>query len=152
LISSPFANNVNHHSYDNGVFDPIFQLFGTSFDHFFRDNFSSNFRSNHLNDTLFTIIIQQSYILAGENKKPPVSKEAIEKLGKFKMNEKYCKKNDKGLIEHPTCSICLSDIKMEEETLLVPCGHLYHCPCILNWFNQNNTCPVCRFELPPQKD
>ena len=130
----------------------MFEMFGTSFNNTFRDNFSSNFRSNLNNDNIINIIIQESFRNAQENKKPPVAKEAIERLTKFKMNEKYCKKNDKGVMEQPTCSVCLSDINMEEETILVPCGHLFHCQCILDWFKQNNTCPVCRFELPSQRN
>ena len=149
IFSSPFTNNVNQHHFHNEVFDPIFELFGTSFNRHFRDNFSSNFRSNIPMDNII-IIIQESFRNAKENIRPPVSEEAIEKLVKFKLSEKYCKKNEKGEFEQPTCSVCLFDIKMEEETILVPCGHLYHSPCILDWFKQNNTCPVCRFELPPK--
>lgn len=134
------------------MFDPIFILFGSSFNNVFRDNYSSNFRSNLFNDNIINIIIQESFRHAQEQKKPPVSKEAIEKLKRFKMNEIYCKKNEKGELEQPICSVCQFDVKMEQETILVPCGHMYHSQCILAWFEQNNTCPVCRFELPPQKN
>jgi hypothetical protein len=151
FFSSPFTNNVSHHNIHNDVFDPIFILFGSSFNNVFRDNFSSNFRSNLFNDNIINIIIQESFRLAQEHKKPPVSKEAIEKLKRFKMNEIYCKKNEKGELEQPICPVCQSELKMEEETILVPCGHMYHSQCILPWFEQNNTCPVCRFELPPER-
>lgn len=150
FFSSPFTNNVNHHNFQSDVFDPIFDSFGTSFNNVFRDNFSSNFRSNFFNNDIINMVIQESFRNAQEHKKPPVAKEVIKKLNRFKMNEKYCKRNDKGEIEQPTCSVCLSEIKMEEETILIPCGHLYHSPCILSWFDRNNTCPVCRFELPPE--
>jgi hypothetical protein len=151
FFTSPFTNRINHHSFHNEVFDPIFEMFGTSFNGVFRDNYSSNFRSN-INENIINIIIQESFRNAQENKKPPVAKEAIERLNKFKLTEKHCKKNDKGEFEQPTCSVCLSEIKMEEETILVPCGHMYHSSCILEWFEKNNTCPVCRFELPPRRN
>jgi E3 ubiquitin-protein ligase RNF115/126 len=81
-----------------------------------------------------------------ENKRPPTSKKVVERLKKFKMTEKYCKDNF-GKFEFPNCAICINDIQRGEETILLPCGHMYHCKCIVEWLNQNNTCPVCRFEL-----
>ncbi len=111
----------------------------------FRTNFSSNFRSNFMNDdTLFEYLNNIS--ANRENKRPPTSKKTIERLKSFKMSEKYCK-NNLGKLEYPSCSVCISDISNREETILLPCGHMYHSKCILEWLNQNNTCPVCRFEL-----
>jgi E3 ubiquitin-protein ligase RNF115/126 len=81
-----------------------------------------------------------------ENKRPPTSKKIIERLKKFNMTDKYCKNNN-GKLEFPNCAICISDIVKNEETILLPCGHMYHSKCIVEWLNQNNKCPVCRFEL-----
>jgi E3 ubiquitin-protein ligase RNF115/126 len=82
-----------------------------------------------------------------EKRRPPTAKRAMKNLKKFEMSEKYCKKNG-NKIEQPNCAICLSDVQLKEETILLPCGHMYHCKCILEWLKQNNTCPVCRFEMP----
>ena len=32
--------------------------------------------------------------------------------------------------------------------MFMPCGHIYHPDCLKPWLEQNNTCPVCRFDLP----
>jgi len=64
------------------------------------------------------------------------------------MGEEYCKKDEKGVLEYPSCSVCLTQIEKDAETILVPCGHMFHEPCILKWLDIHNTCPVCRFELP----
>jgi tetratricopeptide (TPR) repeat protein len=48
------------------------------------------------------------------------------------------------------CTICLAALS-SLECLQLPCGHVYHQGCVrsLRTFGVNNTCPVCRAELPP---
>jgi hypothetical protein len=149
---SPFMGRINRHSIDNEIFDPNFELFGSTFNNFFIDNFSSNFRSNYRSRESFFDILNslRSSRRPEETKNSSTSKEALNALKKFKMNRKYCKKNDKGDLEYPNCSICLSDISSGEETLLIPCGHLFHSGCSIPWLKKNNTCPICRFELPAE--
>ena len=77
---------------------------------------------------------------------PPTDKENLNKLKKFKMNEKYCKKEN-GKIEKPSCCICIDEIAMGAETILLPCGHMFHNDSILTWLKKHNTCPMCRFEI-----
>jgi len=40
------------------------------------------------------------------------------------------------------CAICLD--LLNSQTLTISCGHTYHSACLLNWFEYNMTCPVCR--------
>lgn len=51
--------------------------------------------------------------------------------------------------EESACTICLSPMSEEERTALaiarLPCGHEFHCLCIMGWtFRQQNDCPICR--------
>ncbi|GLJ31967.1 hypothetical protein SUGI_0643440 [Cryptomeria japonica] len=49
------------------------------------------------------------------------------------------------------CCICHSSIlEMGEwkQLLQLPCGHGYHSECIAKWLGANNTCPLCRYQLP----
>lgn len=46
-----------------------------------------------------------------------------------------------------TCPICLDEFKIRERVVTLPCGHEFDDTCILDWFDINHVCPLCRFEL-----
>jgi len=48
--------------------------------------------------------------------------------------------------EKPDCCICYSELPKATTTL--ECGHGFCTKCILQWFQRNNTCPMCRAEVP----
>ena len=53
----------------------------------------------------------------------------------------YSKRNV--LLKEPhECCICLNDIGRHDNCML-PCNHLYHTKCILSWFHQKRSCPIC---------
>lgn len=52
-----------------------------------------------------------------------------------------------------TCCICQMNIDKDDNLLELPCGHIFHgggceCPGIKPWLEDNNTCPLCKHELP----
>ncbi|OMJ19453.1 E3 ubiquitin-protein ligase RING1-like [Smittium culicis] len=47
-------------------------------------------------------------------------------------NENFASRNDSGSLD----------------AIKLPCKHLFDRSCIAPWLELNNTCPVCRFELP----
>lgn len=147
---SPFRGSVNRLPLDGFFFDNFFDtLFFMPAVDVFTDNFSSNFNSNFM-DPLTRIIFVQS-MQNQPTGTPPTSREAISRLKRFKMTEEYCKKDPKdNTIEYPTCSVCLTEISKDAETVLIPCGHMYHNQCILKWLEMHSTCPVCRYQLPTE--
>ena len=40
------------------------------------------------------------------------------------------------------CSICGLELK-DKYTYELNCNHKYHYKCIDNWFEDNNSCPLC---------
>jgi len=48
------------------------------------------------------------------------------------------------------CAVCKDDFEVSQETIQLPCAHVFHDECILPWIKQSGTCPVCRYELVPQ--
>eukprot|EP00597_Dinobryon_sp_UTEXLB2267_P002796 CAMPEP_0170076266 /NCGR_PEP_ID=MMETSP0019_2-20121128/13264_1 /TAXON_ID=98059 /ORGANISM="Dinobryon sp., Strain UTEXLB2267" /LENGTH=243 /DNA_ID=CAMNT_0010287785 /DNA_START=276 /DNA_END=1007 /DNA_ORIENTATION=+ len=49
------------------------------------------------------------------------------------------------------CSICQEAFQDVCEILKLPCRHLYHSGCVIEWLQKNNTCPLCRLELPKEE-
>lgn len=46
-----------------------------------------------------------------------------------------------------TCAICYNALENDSDDLAVaiPCDHVFHRTCLLNWTNRGNTtCPICR--------
>ena len=145
----PYHIVVQNQNVSQNIFEPLFLAFGAMFDNNFRNNFSSNFRSNFRGNFLSEIIriLERNQEEAARKAHPPTSESALKKLKRFPLSEKYCKKDKKGKLELPSCCICLNDIEMKEETVLLPCGHMFHWDCCLNWLKGNNTCPMCRFVI-----
>jgi hypothetical protein len=71
----------------------------------------------------------------------PASKSSIEALEKVE--------NIEGRRE--TCSICLEELLIAPAASRMPCSHLFHQNCIVNWLERTNFCPLCRFKLPPRQ-
>jgi len=43
-----------------------------------------------------------------------------------------------------TCIICRSDVDVGKQ---LPCGHIFHLNCLKQWFQEQASCPTCRFDL-----
>ncbi|PPR82213.1 hypothetical protein GOBAR_AA38503 [Gossypium barbadense] len=46
------------------------------------------------------------------------------------------------------CAICKDVLPVGAEVNQLPCLHVYHPSCILPWLSAQNSCPLCRYELP----
>ena len=46
--------------------------------------------------------------------------------------------------ESETCVICIEPLHSKQTTIILDCNHIYHKNCILDWFNKELTCPMCR--------
>ncbi|XVF50153.1 hypothetical protein PTKIN_Ptkin04bG0073100 [Pterospermum kingtungense] len=63
---------------------------------------------------------------------------AIEALEKAKVEDNYTGQ----------CVICLEEILDGFKATQMPCLHVYHQDCIVNWLQKSNFCPLCRFQMP----
>lgn len=77
------------------------------------------------------------------NAAPPASQSAIDKLEKKKADEKMLDADGTGVAKGE-CTICISDVNVGDEVVLLPCKHWFHEDCVTMWLKEHNTCPVCR--------
>lgn len=50
------------------------------------------------------------------------------------------------------CPICQEEMKVGETVMKLPCRHIYHEGCLLQWLDKHTNCPLCRSELPKAMD
>ncbi|KAM7266043.1 hypothetical protein ACFE04_003726 [Oxalis oulophora] len=82
-------------------------------------------------------------LLQGERWGPlPASTEAMCALKREGWNE------DDQSAQCTTCSICLDDFQDGLEVTHMPCNHMFHEDCIIEWLKENRLCPLCRSPLP----
>lgn len=46
------------------------------------------------------------------------------------------------------CVICLEEFLSGLQVTRMPCSHIYHEDCIVQWLKGSNLCPLCRFKMP----
>lgn len=72
----------------------------------------------------------------------PASSEAVNGLRREKLRA------GNGGVIGETCCVCHECYKEGDNVMHLPCEHVFHEGCVLPWFEEHNTCPVCRFALP----
>ena len=50
----------------------------------------------------------------------------------------------------PDCSICFEAVERRGDNYCLPCAHLFHLNCIVQWLRSNPICPVCRMRVPEE--
>ncbi|MDD9952016.1 MAG: hypothetical protein OXT67_10690, partial [Zetaproteobacteria bacterium] len=49
------------------------------------------------------------------------------------------------------CAICL-EVEENAEVFQLPCKHTFHKSCVMGWFEEHTTCPMCRTDVLAEKD
>ena len=45
------------------------------------------------------------------------------------------------------CSICLENFKNGDDSIILPCIHIFHAECIKKWMKKKNACPICKSKI-----
>ena len=97
----------------------------------------------------YTNFADQAFHAAGQQQQqqstapPPVSSNYIKSL-------QYVNVTADDLLEESNkeCCVCLEAQQLGQQAYKLPCGHLYHPACLVDWIKRHCTCPCCRYELP----
>ncbi|KAI1119448.1 hypothetical protein F5Y14DRAFT_395316 [Nemania sp. NC0429] len=73
------------------------------------------------------------------NAPAPATENAIASLPRRKLDEEMLGPERKG-----ECTICIDEVVVEDEVVVLPCRHWFHEECASLWLKQHNSCPVCR--------
>lgn len=69
----------------------------------------------------------------------PAPPDAIAALPKKNLDENVLGPEGKG-----ECSVCMDDVHIGDEVVVLPCNHWFHEQCASAWLSEHNTCPICR--------
>ena len=130
-------NNNRRHIFEISNVRRSNRLFNLITNYFLLQNYNNN-------DNIDNII---THLMLNDTNKygnPPASKNAVEKLKKYIVNEEKIKEFG---VEN-SCGVCKDEFNIGEECLSMPCNHYFHGNCLLPWLKERNSCPICRFELP----
>ncbi len=119
----------------------------------YREEFTNTFFNN-------AIRAYNVHNQAGPSNYQPVSVEfdrrpkTSDHRSKRKLNEAFDAENEKRIkliesknfIEEIDCPICLSELKTGI-CMVNPCGHKFHCDCILSAMSHKKSCPMCRIGI-----
>lgn len=73
---------------------------------------------------------------------PPISSSCLQALPLVKVTEEDLVQDG-----NEFCCICIESLEVGQSALQLPCGHLYHKKCGVDWLLKHCTCPNCRYEL-----
>ena len=80
------------------------------------------------------------------NAAPHASHETISKLPRKKLDEEILGREIKG-----KCTVCIDDVGLGDEVVVLPCKHWFHYGCVVLWLKEHNTCPICRASVEGER-
>jgi len=71
----------------------------------------------------------------------------LKRQGRVELGYKDIRYKKKKKHTTETCSVCLDDFNDGEKISECTCKHRFHQKCLLQWLNQNNSCPLCKAKV-----
>ena len=72
----------------------------------------------------------------------PLDEEIIDSLPIVKIK-------DINKLDEDKCIICMENFKENDDTISLPCIHIFHSECIKKWLQIQDYCPICKFVIVP---
>jgi hypothetical protein len=132
IINSKNLNNVNRNLNDSTNNREI--------NNYNIDVSYNSSRRNELNNSIQSslISIRDSIYVS-----KPGEKDKLEEIPEININSTTELKK----LKTKNCTICLEDYKVNDKLIFLPCFHLFHKDCIVNWAKRDSTCPLCKTNI-----
>jgi hypothetical protein len=78
---------------------------------------------------------------------PPASTAAIHSLIHLRLRAQ-ARESLREICPNDECVICAEVFSNKDVVTTLPCGHMHHYNCIIDWLSRKCTCPTCRYEMP----
>jgi hypothetical protein len=92
-----------------------------------------------------TAILPSDHVPLERRGAPPASDQAISDLIHLRHEVSIPQERNTSRME---CLVCTQDYQEGAIAAALPCGHIFHAECAVEWLCRHCTCPTCRFELP----
>ena len=107
------------------------------------NNRLNNFHNLHFSGRIRNLLQQLGEIrLHLNNTKKGLNKDILDNMEIAKIKDV-----DKLDVDKKKCTICLENYVNGDETIALPCIHIFHANCIKTWLKENNSCPICKNEI-----
>ena len=107
------------------------------------DNVTSNNNPGDINMLYFSISLCFLCGCLNYQRIKSISNRGIHNLNNLYKDETLYIDNN----EPDMCSICLEEYNSTTKICILPCGHIHHKKCILEWYKKDKSCPICRINL-----
>ena len=110
------------------------------------DNLNNSNNNNHINEEDENSDMDgnddDADSFLGSIQAEPLDKTIFDNLEISKIKDVEKLDNDK-----KQCSICLENYVNGDESIALPCIHIFHVNCIKTWLTDHNNCPICKIEI-----
>ena len=103
----------------------------------FEDDLEEQEEENSLNDELDEFYADEIDNGIEDNVIETLPKSRIKDISKLTEDKKKC-------------CICLENFKVNDETINLPCIHIFHSNCIKKWMKRQDICPICKNKIIPE--
>ena len=133
-INDDIFNELNN-SYEQLIAQS--EINNNSYDNLNNNNQNiNNINNNEISDVLNNNSVNNNRVDG------PIKKKLLKKLPESKINN-----INKLIEENKRCTICLEDFIKNDIVIYLPCFHIFHKLCIIEWINKHANCPLCKLNI-----
>ena len=120
------ANGMNYMNNMSNMMNNMGNMMNAMFNNMFNNNMG-NFNLENMNNENLGIGVEPTILNS-------LSSSKLKDISKLEDDKK-------------NCIICMEDFQNGDDVIYLPCLHVFHTTCILEWFKGHNDCPVCKFKM-----